>query len=421
MKEEVMAKIWSKFQFELKDLKTTEGKDLEILALGKENKDSGADFQNAKIRIDGVIWVGSVELHVRSSDWLRHRHNKDRAYENVILHVVWKRDGPINHQNGEAIPELELSRFVDLEMVSLYDHFKFIPCENLIGTLEKETLTKIFRNLILERFNKKSEEINLIFQENLHDLEGTFYQILGRVFGLPLNALPMEILLKMIPQKLVMNYRDNQEKLEALFLGMGGFLEEEMKDDYYEKLKKEFSHFKNKYQIQGKYLQRSDWKFSKTRPGNFPGPRIGQFIQFITEKISIVSFIISIENFQAIKKMTEFKLEGYWADHFDFGKSWEKHHQKSSQFLSETILINAIAPMLYFYGLIKNQKVEQDRAVNLLIQTKAEKNYIIRGYEELGIKASTALETQALYFLKKNYCDKKKCLVCALGKNFFRS
>ncbi len=419
MNEVILSRIWSKLQFNVLSLTTEEGAKIEILFPGKININSGPDFQNAKIKIDGVLWFGTVELHVRSSDWKKHQHQKNLAYENVILHVIWENDLDITYQNGERIPQLVLSKFTTLESISFKEVFQFIPCENILGNIDKKFIYAYLNEIIFERLENKSQDLYEIYEENLHDLEGTFYQALGRVFGLPLNTQPMELLLKMIPLKMVLNYRNNTLKLESLFFGLAGFLEEEALDEYSKILKKEFFHIKNKYQIKGEYLKKFEWKFSKTRPSNFPGPRIAQFIQFITEKISIVSFILSIENHLALKKILKFDLEGYWKEHYDFGKKNSKVQKKSSDYLRDLIYINAVIPLLFFYGRLKNQAQYSERAINNLRQLKSENNFIIRGFKNLAIEPKSALDSQALYYLKKNYCDKKKCWSCKIGEFYF--
>ena len=419
MNEAILSQILKKIQFEIHELKTEEGFPIIIQDPGSLNKDSGPDFKDAKIIIDHVLWVGTVELHVKSSDWFRHKHPENKEYENVILHVIWEKDGEIFYQNGKKIPQLVLSKYTQLGSISLMESFQFIPCEKMIGQIPKEYLHSYFHEMLLERLEAKSQELMEIYEENLHDLEGTFYQALGRVFGLHLNTQPMELLLKMIPLKMVLHYRDNTLKIESIYLGLGGFLEEDVPEPYYQLLKKEFIHFKNKYQIKGDYLQKHEWKFSKTRPSNFPGPRIAQFIHFITEKLSIVSFILSIENQVALKKMLKFELEGYWKEHYDFGKKINRKQKMSSDYLQDLIYINAIIPIIYFYGKLKNQGKYLERAVESLNHLKSENNFIIRGFKKSGIESNSAMESQALYFLKKNYCDKKNCWNCKIGQFYF--
>ncbi|HZX75280.1 MAG TPA: DUF2851 family protein [Cyclobacteriaceae bacterium] len=91
MNESFLHYIWQLQYFDKKDLRTTDGEAITITAPGKGNTNAGPDFLTAKIRIGDIDWAGSVEIHTNASAWMSHGHDEDSAYDNVILHVVWKK------------------------------------------------------------------------------------------------------------------------------------------------------------------------------------------------------------------------------------------------------------------------------------------------------------------------------------------
>ncbi|HMP32103.1 MAG TPA: DUF2851 family protein, partial [Saprospiraceae bacterium] len=90
--EDFLYFIWESKQLANKILTTYDGQELSIVHFGFRNRVSGPDFTGAKVKIGEVLWAGNVEMHVKASDWYLHKHDDDKAYNNVILHVVWIND-----------------------------------------------------------------------------------------------------------------------------------------------------------------------------------------------------------------------------------------------------------------------------------------------------------------------------------------
>jgi len=117
MKEDFLHYLWKFQKFPAHRLSTVKGESLEIVSVGIHNSDAGPDFFNSHIKINQQFWAGNVEIHLKSSDWYIHNHEIDPTYDAVILHVVWNHDVDIYRADNTVLPTLELSHFVDKQMV----------------------------------------------------------------------------------------------------------------------------------------------------------------------------------------------------------------------------------------------------------------------------------------------------------------
>lgn len=421
--EEFLQYIWENNLFNSKKLKTTKGEMLDILKVGKRNSDSGPDFFNAKIKIDQTIWVGNIEIHKKTSDWKKHNHQTDKAYNNVILHVVETNDELIRRTNGIEIPTLVLKypEQFKLNYQKLLDAKTWIPCENQFHSINPVILQLGFNRLLIERLEKKTEEIIQRLQQNKTDWNETFYQMLARTFGLKINAVPFELLAKSIPLQVLAKHKNNLFQLEALLFGNSGLLNNQLLgDDYYLQLRSEFSFLYKKYKLNA--IDSHLWKFMRLRPVNFPTIRISQFAALIHQSQSLFSKIIEIENIAELKELFKVKASEYWNLHYNFNKNTKNISTKE---LGETsinaLIINVVIPLLFVYGEKQNKDYLKNRALEFLDKLPSEKNSIIAKWKSLGIESRSAFESQALLQLKNKYCEKKKCLNCQIGVKLIKT
>lgn len=422
MKEEFLQFIWKHGLFIKENLKTTDGRSVEIISNGQANLDSGPDFFNARIRIENTIWAGNVEVHQKSSHWYRHKHNLDAAYENVILHVVELYDSPVLVKS-QAIPTLEMVYPAEIldNFEKLLSSEKWIACEEKLAEYDPFIIRFWFSALMIERLESKIDDILNVLKQNDNNWNETFYQLLSQNFGMKTNALPFELLAKSLPLNLLSKHKNNLFQIEALLFGQSGLLNETLLgDDYFLSLRNEYSYLYKKYGLSG--IESHLWKFMRLRPINFPTIRIAQLAMLIHHSSALFSRILETEDLEELRKLFNISASEYWNTHYSFNKLSKDNHSKT---LGETafnnLVINTIVPILFVYGDQHLDQAMKDRALFMLEKLSPESNEIIRKWNELGIESNSAFETQALLQLKNKYCAYKKCLNCQLGAKIITS
>jgi hypothetical protein len=417
MPEEFLQYIWESRLFYSEKLKTTTGEIIEIINQGKRNTDAGPDFFNAKIKINKTVWAGNIEIHKKSSDWQKHNHQKDKAYDNVILHVVELDDSPVKRSNNELIPTLLLKYPEQLQInyQNLLDAKTWIACQNQFHKVDPIILQLGFNRLMIERLENKTDEILERLAQNNNDWNETFYQVLAKMFGFKVNAVPFELLAKSLPLQILAKHKNNLPQLEALLFGNSGLLNNQLLgDDYYLNLRNEYSFLFKKYKLKG--IESHLWKFMRLRPGNFPTIRISQFAALINRSQGLFSKIIEFEKIGELKELFKVKSSEYWNAHYNFNKQSKRNSVKELGETSvNTLIINVVIPFLFVFGEKQNKHHLKNRALEFLEQLPPEHNSIIKNWNNLGIETRSAFDTQSLLQLKNIYCEKKKCLNCQIG------
>jgi hypothetical protein len=415
MKEAFLQYVWKNGLFDHKNMRTETGEIIEILKIGTYNYDAGPDFINAQIKIGETLWVGNVEIHIRSSDWYRHKHNYDMAYNNVILHVVDVFDKPALDTRGEELISYKL-QYSD----SLYNEYEYLlrnkQVSSCFSSIDKNDAFKIdfwLQRLLVERLQRKATDVLRLYELNNNSWEETIYQLIARYFGLNVNAEPFEQLARSLPLKVLAREADSPLHIEALLFGQAGLLNGPNPDTYQYTLMKEYDYLRKKHILEP--INASMWKFMRTRPYNFPTVRIAQFANLIYKAKSLFSYIIEAENVVQIKTLFDTSASVYWDSHFCFNKKTKKKSNVMGQSTLDVVIINAVIPTIFAYGRYNNSDEIMDRAIDFLEHIKLERNYITNMWLQVGLKAKSAADSQALIQLKKEYCDKKKCLHCELG------
>ena len=415
--EEFLQYIWENRLFISENLQTVDGNHIEILDQGKRNTDSGPDFFNAKIKLNNTIWAGNIEIHKKSSDWYKHKHDTDKSYDNVILHVVEQNDKQILRNNGEPVPALLLNYPSHLKnnYQSLMEAKSWIACQNQFHRIDPILLKLGFNRLMIERLENKTEEISIRLKQNNENWNETFYQILARMFGFKVNAVPFELLAKSLPEQILGKHKNNLFQIEALLYGNSGLLNQQLLGDkYFLRLREEYSFLYKKYQLRA--IDGHLWKFMRLRPVNFPTVRISQLAALIHQSQSLFSKIIEIEKLAELKELFKVQASEYWNAHFNFNKPSKKTGAKElGDTSTNIIIINVVVPFLFVYGEKQNKHYLKNRALEFLEQLPPESNSIINKWRTLGIQAHSAFDTQALLQLKNRYCETKKCLNCQIG------
>lgn len=424
MTEAFLHYIWQFQYFDKKNLTTTDGELLHVLKTGFYNTHAGPDFANAKLRIGDLEWVGHVEIHVKASEWVQHKHQHDKAYDTVVLHVVWKNDKPILRNDGTTVPTLELNHRIEekllLNYTKLIQQSAPIPCADSLHQVTPILKLSALERALTQRLEIKATGILARLKKNNNDWEETLYQALGQNFGFKVNSEAFQQLTEVVPYKTLLKHADKPVQLEALLFGMAGLLDN-TKDEYTTLLRKEYSLLSTKYGLTKKCLSKTQWRFLRLRPANFPTLRIAQFASLLSQKKNLFSQLISCESIKELRQLLTANQSLYWHQHYQFGKQSKKPIGQLGDDAIDTIIINTVAPLLAAYSLQKNETLWMDRALEFLSRLPAEKNAITREWDSLQWKASSAFDSQALIELKNNFCAKRLCLSCSVGANLIRS
>ena len=418
--EQLLHYVWKHKIFSLKELKTTTGQQVEVIDTGLANTDAGPDFFNAKLKLDGVLWIGNIEIHERSSDWFKHGHHADTGYNSVILHIASEIDTEISRSNGERIPQIQLicPEAVRTNYKELLETDSYPPCYRIIPSLPPFTAHSWMSALQMERFEQKATLLNERLKRCQGNWEDAFFITLARNFGFGLNGDAFETWAHRLPFRAVDKHRNDLFQIEAIFFGQAGILEDSDGDGYYLRLKKEYTYLQHKFGLIP--MDASLWRFLRLRPANFPHIRIAQLACLYHRAYGLLSRIMETETLQGVRDILKRGTSEYWLTHYTFGGSSPSRPKTLSNTSLDLLIINTVVTFLYAYGLHKGNRVLCARAGSFLEELKAENNYITRMWEQCGMKASNAADSQALIQLKKEYCDKKKCLYCRIGYEYLK-
>lgn len=408
--------VWKYRLFDQTNLRTTDGQALEIIDPGLHNMHAGADFFNSKIKIDNKLWAGNVEIHLSSEDWYRHKHHQDKSYNSTILHVAAETAREIFNEKGLKIPQFQLKipERVKQNATYLLQSDLNIPCEQELRTMGPRIIRSWLNVLTIERLERKTDDVYKHLARFNNSWDQTFYVLLTRNYGFGLNSNEFERLALSLQYNIVQKHSNNIFQVEALMFGQAGMLENEfISDEYYLRLKKEYNFLRHKYQL--KPLDEFIFKKMRIRPGSFPQVRIAQLAALFVKSGRLFSKVLEIEDYKQLRLYFQSEVSEYWKTRYSFGKE----STQSKKFLGDaslnTIIINTVVPILFAYGKKNDLEKYCERAITILESIKPERNSIVSQFKHAGIHAENAYDTQAMIQLKKEYCDKRKCLYCKIG------
>jgi len=423
MREELLHFIWNYKLLKTSELKSVNGAAIKIYHPGELNKDSGPDFFNAKIEVDDITLVGNVEIHVNSSDWLKHGHESDKAYDNLILHVVYKCDKvkPQNQQHN--VETVELQNYIDEKVLKKYNSLlsspSSLPCSKQIKNVEALKIQSWLQRMLAERLESKTEYVKHIFKASQNDFSQTLYLMLARNFGFKVNAEPFELLAKHVPLQIALKHSSNLFQLEALYYGCAGFLNKSYKNKYLQQLQNEFEFLKSKYKLIE--LDSSLWKFLRLRPANFPSVRLWQFAMLIHKCPELFRNPEQFNSTETLNKTISHQHAGYWSNHYKLGGPEVRMIKGIGKNSVENLMVNTMAPFLFFYG----KQTANDRLVEAAFECYEElpfeDNVKTRHFTRAGLKFKTAAESQGIIQLFDNYCKNTRCLDCGIASNLLLS
>lgn len=429
--EQLLHYCWKHKLFPLEGLHTTDGQSVEVIDPGLHNHNAGPDFFNAKVKIDGTLWVGNVEIHDKSSDWFVHGHDRDPHYDNTILHVAGHIDCEVRCANGTVPPQLQLDvpESVGRHYDDLIKTDTYPPCYKIIPDLSRLTVHSWMSALQTERLERKTEDIKWRATHCDGSWESAYFVTLARNYGFGINSDAMEQWALSFPLTAVAHHRDDLFQIEALFMGQAGLLEPDsiperhrnaaLEDEYFQKMRHEYLFLAHKYQLTP--INHHLWRFLRLRPQNFPHIRIAQLANLYFQHKTNLSLLAETETIEAAKDMLATQVTPYWQTHYAFGCESAKNEKHLSASSVNLLLINTVVPMLFAYGRHKQDDRLCDRAFDFLESLRAEDNTIMRTWREVGLTVENAGDSQALIQLKKVYCDKRDCLRCRIGYEYLKS
>lgn len=417
MTEDLLHFIWKFRLLRPIPLCTTANLPLKIVQPGEHNTHAGPDFTNGRIVLNGTEWAGNIELHRRSSEWELHNHHLDRAYDNVILHVVYEHDREVFTSANQPLPCLELRHYIEDGILGKYDRLyknrQEIPCGAGFSQCSEAGRNSWLERMLVERLEEKTAFIKEVFELTRHNWDETFYLLLCRNFGFRVNADPFFRLGRIMPLSILLRHADRPLQVEALLFGQAGLLEEALQDDRARKLQQEYLFLKHKYNLAP--MPAHSWKMLRMRPGNFPTVRLAQLAAFLRRYQHTFSKITEATTVEEIKDLFRVSADAWWNNHYTFKVSSPDSEKRLGDASIENILINTVCPLLFAYGRERRSGQLCEKALDWYWHLRPERNQITRLYEKSGFKPAHAGHSQGLIQLHGKYCSAKKCLRCAIG------
>ena len=428
--EQLLHYVWKHKMFPLRPLVTTDGREVEVIDPGLHNRNAGPDFFNAKVKLDGTLWVGNVEIHQKASDWYAHGHDRDAAYNNVVLHVAGIVDTEVTTQMGNMLPQLQLDVPDEVRQhhEELLSTDEYPPCYAIIPSLSRLKVHSWLSALQTERLEEKTQAIVQRVEQSGGSWEAAYFVTLARNYGFGVNGDAFEAWARRIPLQQVAHHRDDLFQVEAIFMGQAGLLDlsqiperyqqDALAEGYFTRLRNEYLYLAHKFSL--KPMDPVIWRFLRLRPQNFPHIRIAQLARLYHSQQAGLSQMLACETVDQLKVLLSTSVTPYWETHYTFGSTSTKNPKHISETSLRLLIVNTVIPMFFAWGRHHAKESLCDRAFDLLEQLPAERNHIIRLWQQCGLEVKTAGDSQALIQLKRKYCDRKDCLRCRFGYEYLK-
>jgi hypothetical protein len=421
-REELLQFIWEQRLFDPLNLCTMDGGPVGVIRPGRLHRNSGPDLVEAQVRIGGQLWSGNVEVHIRSSEWYAHGHEKDPAYDNVILHVVYEHDLDVRTKSGVRVPTVELKNRIPADRVATFRELMrtkaWVPCEPQFDHVDRDRLPMWFERVLIERLERKCLDVEALFKQLNGDAQETFWHVLARGFGFKVNAEPFGMLAHALSLKVLLKYRDDPVRTEALLFGQAGLLHVDFLEDHPRALQQEHRMLSALHGLRPAPV--AAWQFGRLRPPNFPTVRLAQLAQVMVRCDGSFSHLLEQDDPAVISNHLQVEAAGYWLTHHRFDQSSKPGPKRLGGDAAQGLIINAIVPYLFAMGRVQGREDFAERALKLLEALPAEQNTIVDGWAQLGVKAATAARSQALIELKNQYCGQRRCLSCVIGTDLLK-
>ena len=429
--ENLLHYVWKHRLFPLRPLVTTDGETVDVLDPGLHNSNAGPDFFNAKLRVDGVVWAGNVEIHAKSSDWHTHGHDRDAAYDSVVMHVVGRDDGDAFTSSGKRLRQLvlEIPEHVTRNYDELLRSDRYPPCHGVIKTLPRLTLHSFMSRLAAERLDRKRAEVEQRVERCRGSWEQALFMTMARGFGFGVNGDAFEEWGRSVPLAAASHHRDNAMQVEALFMGQAGLLdvinlpesrrEAASNDEWFVRLAAEYKYLSRKFGLEP--MPNGMWRFMRMRPQNSPCIRIAQMAEMYRSGRCNMAALLDCRSVDDLRRLLRTGTTPYWETHYAFGSSPARRTKVLTEASADSLMINVVVPVFAAYARHRGDERLHARAVELLEALPPERNGVVSAWHDCGLTACTAADSQALIQLKRRYCERKDCLRCRFGFEMLRS
>lgn len=428
--ERLLHYVWKHRLYPSEFFTADDGRTVEVIDPGMLNRDAGPDFFNAKVRIDGTVWAGNVELHMRSSEWYLHGHDTDAHYDNVVLHVVDTPDVAVTTSKGRTVPQVTVH--IPASLQSNYDALlredRYPPCRRVVPNVPSIVLRSWLNALHVERLEQKTQAIMSRVETCDGSWEAAYFVTLARNYGFGVNSDAFEQWALSVPLMSVAHHRDDLFQVEAFFLGQAGMLDTASmqpkrravaeNDDYFVRLRGEYDFLKRKFALRP--MNAAAWRYLRMRPQNFPNIRISQIATLYHSRRATLADIAACRSTDDLRRMLRTEVTPYWRTHYTFGAPSTESDKALSAASIDVLIINTVVPVLFAYGRHRSDDTMCARAIRFLESLKAEKNNVVRMWKECSLGADNAADSQALLQLKTRYCDRRDCLRCRIGREYMK-
>jgi len=417
MNEDFLHYVWKFQKFTSTQLQTVDRDPIQILEVGQHNLDAGPDFFFGKVVIGGQVWVGTIEIHLQSSHWYGHQHEKDPRYDSVVLHVVWEHDMDIKRSDETIIPTLALKGLVSVQIVNKYrklfsNEHRWIQCEAEFPEVDSFVVGNWLDRLFFERLENKSESILKQLAECKTNWEALLFDRLCKNFGLKVNAASFESISASIPHRVLRKVQRNFTELEALLLGQAGLLEADYVDPYQQELKEKHLFLCAKFGISNQGVAVP--KFFRLRPPNFPSIRLAQLAALFYKRPSLFSELLEASSLTEYYELFDVCASSYWDTHYNFGVVSKNRRKRLSKPFVDLLVINTVLPLKHSHAVFHGKDTSEE-LLQLAQSLPMESNRVVHRFLKFRSFENNATVSQSLLQLKQHYCDRYRCLHCAIG------
>lgn len=421
--EDLLQFIWERTLYDPQRLTTTDGRDVEVVRAGRVQHHGGPDLEQALVRIDGQLWAGSVEVHVKASEWNAHGHQHDPAYTNVVLHVVHEHDADVTCVNGHRPSTVEIGDRLRASNLALYQQLlqsgAVVPCASQLPDVDPARIAVWLETLLVQRLERRTGEVAALLARHGGSAADAFHQLLLRGWGAKVNAEPFALLAEALPLRTLRKYRDDLLRTEAFLFGQAGLIPVDPVDAYTRALRSEHQHLARLHPMAS--VPSSAWKFGRLRPANFPTVRVAQFARLIVSEEGMYNALLEEQQLSVLEEVLDVSASSYWDTHHRFDISSRPSVKRFGKAAVHGLVINTIVPFLFTLGKVRNQPPTIQRAMDLLEQVPAEHNHVLDRWEALGMVNDRAARSQALLELERYYCAPRRCLDCAIGRELLKN
>ncbi|NBC01374.1 MAG: DUF2851 family protein [Bacteroidetes bacterium] len=437
MPEALVQDLWRTQRFDTSRLATADGHPLRVLDPGRLNTDAGPDFLNARLLMNGVEWVGAVEVHVQSGGWYAHDHHTDARYNSVVLHVTLYPDmwtGGLLRADGSGVPELALADRLQRPLRKLLHAFlthpaDTLPCAAQWKDVPATVRTSFVEHLGRERLRTKARALGDQYQVQ-PSLESLLYLKLAQALGYAKNAAPMALLAQRVPLAVARAAARTPTQLDALFLGTAGLLPDEdaLQDAgpatraYVDTLRALYGKLQHQHHLQP--MDRAQWQFFRLRPANFPPLRVAQLAALfhtggLLQQDPVGQLVAGLDADDPLEAwddlLTTTAPPAFWRTHYRLATETADRFPGIGQTRRRALLTNAVLPLLLLYAEQEAAPPVRSAVFDLLQRLPAERDRVIRRFAALGSRPKNALMAQGYHALYRSFCTQGRCLSCKIG------